>query len=92
MKDEIIKIANLASISLSNEEAEELAPQFKNILKYVSKIEELDLDNCEPLFTLVDHYNEFRPDKVTDSLSVVDAIKNAPKKNDQFVKVPKVLD
>jgi aspartyl-tRNA(Asn)/glutamyl-tRNA(Gln) amidotransferase subunit C len=92
MKEEIIKIADLAAISLSEEEAEELAPQFEKILKYVSKIEELDLDNCEPLFTLVDHYNELREDKVTEKLDLAEAIKNAPKKNEQFVKVPKVLE
>lgn len=92
MKEDIKKIADLAAISLTDEEAGELAPQFDKILKHVSKIEELDLDNCEPLFTLVDHYNELRSDVVSENLSLEEALKNAPKKNDQFVKVPKVLD
>lgn len=92
MKEDIIKIADLAAISLTDQEAEELAPQFEKILKHVSKIEELDLENCEPLFTLVDHYNEMRSDKVTENLPLSEALKNAPVKNDQFVKVPKVLD
>lgn len=92
MKEEIKKIANLAAISLTEDEAAELAPQFENILKYISKIEELDLENVKPLFTLVDEYNVLRKDEISNSLSLQDALKNAPQKNEQFVKVPKVLD
>lgn len=91
MKEEIKKIAKLASLQLEESEVEKLAPQFQNILKYVSKIEELDLDDCEPLFTLVEDYNVLRQDEAGESIPTKDALKNAPKKNEQFFKVPKVL-
>lgn len=91
-KTEAIKnIADLARLEFSDRELEIFAQQFDNMLEYVAVIERLNLENVEPLLHVVHAENVFREDIAEASLSTAEALANAPKHNDVFFKVPKVL-
>jgi aspartyl-tRNA(Asn)/glutamyl-tRNA(Gln) amidotransferase subunit C len=92
MKEKISNIADLAALKLSDEEAEVTSVQFNKILDYVSKIELLDLEGVEPLTHVNEAHNVWREDEAGDSLSLEEALKNAPKRNEQFFKAPKVIE
>lgn len=92
-KKELVKnVASLANLQFDDNETEKLATQFEKIVFYISKIEELDLDNVEPVSQITDKFNAFREDIAMPSVSTKDALANSPAKNDYFFKVPKVLE
>ncbi len=91
-KNLVKNVANLANLEYSDEELETLVPQFEKILSYIAVIDSLDLEGIEPLPHILDYNNILREDIAGSSVSQKDALKNAPKKNDNFFKVPKVLE
>lgn len=91
-KEIVRNVANLANLEYSESELETLVPQFEKILSYIAVIDNLDLEGIEPLPHIIDELNYFREDEPKQSVSQIDALKNAPKKNDNFFKVPKVLE
>jgi aspartyl-tRNA(Asn)/glutamyl-tRNA(Gln) amidotransferase subunit C len=91
MIEDVKKIATLANIKINDNEIEEIQDKFNQVLKYVSKIEEFDLTGVEPMTHVNEDYNVWREDEVKESMPIEDVLLNAPKKNEQFFKVPKVL-
>jgi aspartyl-tRNA(Asn)/glutamyl-tRNA(Gln) amidotransferase subunit C len=85
-------IAKLAKLKFNDAEKEKLQTELNSILGYIDKLNELDLENIEPLENVNDTENVFREDITGPSLSKEEALKNAPSKTDNFFKVPKVLD
>ncbi|WP_448522120.1 Asp-tRNA(Asn)/Glu-tRNA(Gln) amidotransferase subunit GatC [Schleiferia thermophila] len=90
-KEDILKIANLAKLSLSDEQLEAMKSDMEKILKFVEKIQELPLDDVEPLEYINQDENVLRPDAATYTVSQYDALKNAAVKDSDYIKVPKVL-
>ena len=90
-KEDVEKIAKLAKLKFSDEELENFTPQMNEILNYMDKLNELDTENVEPLSHPVEQINVFRDDKLKQSIPTEDALKNAPSKDEQFFKVPKVI-
>lgn len=91
MKETVQYVADLARLEFSENELDVFARQFEHMLEYVGVIEKLDLENVEPLLHVLPAENVFREDAVEPSLSTKDALVNAPKHNEVFFKVPKVL-
>lgn len=90
-KQDVEKIAELARLIFSEEELENFTPQMNKILSYMDKLNELDTDNVEPLSHPVEQTNVFREDELRPSISTEDALKNAPFKDENHFKVPKVI-
>jgi len=90
-KKEVEKIAELARLKFSEEELENITPQMNEILSYMEKLNELDTENIEPLSHPVEQTNVFREDDMKPSIPTDDALKNAPAKDEQHFKVPKVI-
>lgn len=84
-------VAELARLKFSESEIEAFAEQFQGILTYIRAIEELDFEDVEPLTNISELSNVFREDIVIPSLPLEEALENAPKRNESFFKVPKVL-
>lgn len=85
-------VANLARLELSEEDVAIFEPQLKGILAYMKKLDAIDVSGIEPTAHANPVLNVTRPDEVRPSLSVEDALLNAPKSaNGQFV-VPKVVE
>ena len=84
-------IAELARLQLDESELEEYTNQLNKILEYVEKLNELDTENIKPLSHPVEGINVFREDELKPSIDREEALKNAPSKNEEFFKVPKVI-
>lgn len=90
-KKEVEKIAELAKLKFSEEELENFTHQMNDILKYMEKLNELNTDNVEPLSHPIESTNVFRNDELKSSISTNDALKNAPLADEDYFKVPKVI-
>jgi len=89
---EIQHIADLAKLSFNADEIEQFNAQFSQIIEYISIIDKLQLDDVEEVANLYESRNAFRKDIVEPSLPKEDALFNAPKHNEVFFKVPKMLE
>lgn len=89
--EDVNKISKLAKFKFSKEEKKKLQKDMSRILDYMDKINELDLNNVEPLENINETENVFRNDEPKETISREEALKNAPSKTDKFFKVPKVI-
>ncbi len=92
MKISIEHIANLARLSLSDEEKELFGGQLDGILSYMEKLNELDTKDIEPTSHVLAIHNITRDDVPSPSLDREDALSNAPDKTDKFYRVPKIIE
>ena len=86
------KVAKLSRLDLTEVEITAFSAQLSAILEYVEKLNELDTTGVEPLAHCLPVSNVFREDVVKDSLDVEQALANAPQRDENFFKVPKILD
>ncbi|KAB2837189.1 MAG: Asp-tRNA(Asn)/Glu-tRNA(Gln) amidotransferase subunit GatC [Melioribacteraceae bacterium] len=91
-KKDVEHIAKLARLKVTEEEVEHYTGQLNQILTYVEKLNELDTENIEPLSHPVENTNVFREDELKQSIKTEEALKNAPDKDDEHFKVPKVIN
>ena len=84
-------IAKLANLKFDESEIDRLTGEMNEILLYMDKLNEIDTTNVEPLSHPVEMNNVFREDKVEESISTEEALKNAPSKDDKYFHVPKVI-
>ena len=91
-KEEVYKVAELARLKLSEEEAERFTSQLNDILEFANKLNELDTDHVEPTSHVLPMINVMREDEVRPSLDRELALSNAPLKEDGYFKVPKILE
>ena len=91
-KEQVRKVAKLSRLELTEAEIEEFTGQLSAILGYVEKMNELDTDSVEPLAHCLPVHNVFRRDGVKSSLGTEKALANAPQRDGEFFKVPKILD
>lgn len=90
-KKDVEYIASLAKLSFKEDELENYTHQLNYILTYMEKLNELDTENVEPLSHPVESENVFREDIPLSSTSREQALKNAPDKDEEHFKVPKVI-
>ena len=94
-KDQVLKIAELARLELTNDETEAFTVQLDAILGYIDQLDELDTSAAEPMphSTAAGGDTEYarREDVVTDSLGQEVAVANAPDAEAGYFKVPKVI-
>ena len=89
---QVRKVAKLARLELTEEEVEEFTGQLSAILDYMAKLNELDTTNVEPLAHCLPIINVLREDQVKESLGTKATLANAPQRDGDFFKVPKILD
>ena len=88
---DIAKLAELARLSLKAGEKEKLAHDLKNILGYVSQLQELNLNGVGPTTHVLELSNVFRADRVQTSQVGEEVLDHAPRREGRFFKVPKVI-
>ena len=86
------KIAHLARLEFDEKDAEKMMQDMNNIVNWVEKLNEVDTEGVEPLTTMSHEINVLREDEVKEHLPHDQALKNAPKKDEDFFRVPKVLE
>ena len=87
-REQVLHVARLARLRLSDEEVERMADELSSILEHVERINELDLDGVEPTSHVVDVENVLRPDEPRPSLPRERALANAPDATDEGFRVP----
>ena len=87
-RDEVLYVARLARLALSDEEIHRLGAQLNAILEAVGKVSELDLADVEPTAHPLDLVNVWADDEPQESLPVEDALANAPDREAGFFRVP----
>ena len=91
-KETLEKIAHLARLNFDEKEEESMLESMSEILTWVEKLNEVDTTGIEPLTHMSSEENVVREDKVGTHLNHDDALKNAPKKDSDYIRVPKVLE
>lgn len=86
------KIARLARIAVSDEEAERLTGELSSILDWVEMLNEVDVDGVEPMTSVMPMDLKKREDVVTDGGYAEKVTANAPESDDNFFVVPKVVE
>ena len=90
--NDVEKIADLARLTLTDKEKRKFTKQFNLILEYFEKLNELDTYDVEPISHTLNLTNLFREDIIQESLSVEEALENAPARTGNYFKVPKVIN
>lgn len=86
------EVAHLARLEFDKEAKEEIRNDMSRMLAFVDKLNELDTTDVEPLVYMTDEWNVLRADEPKQTLTQKEALKNAPKKDSDYFKVPKVID
>lgn len=87
-RDEVVHVARLARLALTDEELDRFAGQLDAILEAVGKVSELDLSGVEATLHPLALSNVWAEDEPTPSLAVEDALRNAPDREDDLFRVP----
>lgn len=86
------EVAHLARLEFTEEGKVEILNDMNRMLAFVDKLNEMDTDSVEPLIYMTDEVNVMREDEPKITLTQKEALKNAPKKDSDYFKVPKVID
>ena len=90
-KNHILKLADLAKITISEEEVDSYISDINKILSLVSQIKDIDTDGVEPLSNVLDQLSETREDKSIIKLDRDDALSNAPDSDGVYFQVPPTI-
>ena len=87
-RDEVLHVAKLARLALTDDEIERLTAELDKILDAVGIVSELDLADVPPTSHPLDLVNVWAEDEPHDSLSLDEALANAPEADDGMFRVP----
>jgi aspartyl-tRNA(Asn)/glutamyl-tRNA(Gln) amidotransferase subunit C len=90
-RDDVVKLAALARIEMSEEELVSLSSQFGMILDAVARVQEVNLDGVIATSHPQPIQNVFREDQVRPSLTPEQALSGAPAQEEQRFRVPQIL-
>jgi aspartyl-tRNA(Asn)/glutamyl-tRNA(Gln) amidotransferase subunit C len=86
------RVAHLARIAVTPEEAERMTGELNAILGFVEQLNEVDVSGVEPMISVIPIEMKKRPDRVTDGAKAADIVANAPATEENFFLVPKVVE
>ena len=86
------EVAHLARLEFNDEAKNEIVADMNGMLSFIDKLNELDTTNIEPLIYMTDEVNVLRDDEPIISITQAEALKNAPKKDSDYYKAPKVIE
>jgi aspartyl-tRNA(Asn)/glutamyl-tRNA(Gln) amidotransferase subunit C len=91
-RETVKRVAHLARIRVSEEEAEALRGELNAILGFVEQLDEVDVTGVEPMTSVLPMPMKKREDRVTDGGKADDIVANAPLTEDHYFLVPKVVE
>ncbi|MEJ2271880.1 MAG: Asp-tRNA(Asn)/Glu-tRNA(Gln) amidotransferase subunit GatC [Candidatus Bathyarchaeota archaeon] len=90
-KKDVEHVALLAHVEISDKEKILFTNQFNDILDYFKKIDSIDTEGINPTYHVLDINNVTRKDEPDVSLTIEEALQNAPKKEKRFFKAPRIV-
>jgi len=91
-EETIDHIAHLSRLRFEGAAKDAIRQDLNNIIGFMGKLSEIDTENVEPLVFMSDEVNVLRDDIPEVTLTHAEALKNAPKKDSDYFRIPKVLD
>jgi aspartyl-tRNA(Asn)/glutamyl-tRNA(Gln) amidotransferase subunit C len=91
-REEVLHIARLARIALTEEEITRLSGQLSSLLENFQVLQEVNTDNVPPTSQSVELRSVMREDVILPSLSPDDVLSNAPRREDEYFRVRAVLE
>ena len=90
--DIIDHIAHLARLEFEGDKKEAIREDLQRIVTFMDKLQEVDTGNVEPLVFMTKEVNNLRDDVSEETVTQEQALKNAPKRDSDYFRIPKVLD
>lgn len=90
--DTVKRVAHLARIAVTPDEAERMTGELNTILGFVEQLNEVDVTGVEPMTSVIPMEMKKRQDVVTDGNNADDIVANAPATEENFFLVPKVVE
>ncbi len=90
-REEIIHIAKLANLKLTEQEVEKTVFNMKDILNFANTVNNVNTDNVDESIGATENYNVFRKDEVKQFGDRDILLSNAPEQEDGMFKIPKVI-
>lgn len=90
--DTVKRVAHLARIKVSDDEAARMTGELNTILAFVEQLDEVDVAGVEPMTAVVHQHMKKRQDIVDDGGYPDRVVANAPASEDNFFMVPKVVE
>jgi len=91
-REEVLHIARLARLGLTESEVDKLREQLSNILENFEVLQQADTTNIPPTAQSIPLQNVMKTDEVSDSLSQEQVLTNAPRKEGNYFRVRAVLE
>jgi aspartyl-tRNA(Asn)/glutamyl-tRNA(Gln) amidotransferase subunit C len=91
-KEEIIHIAKLASLNLSDEEIEKYTNDMQEILEFANTVNNVNTDEIKETIGINGAYNVFRKDEVKQTIGKEELLKNAPSQDEGMFRIPRVIN
>jgi aspartyl-tRNA(Asn)/glutamyl-tRNA(Gln) amidotransferase subunit C len=91
-REQVEHVAHLARLGLSDDETDRLQQQLSQILGHMQMIDQLDTSAIPPTAQVIPVNTVMRDDEARPSLPTEDVLKNAPRREGAFFKVPPVLE
>jgi len=85
-------IAHLSRLSFESGAKEEMKKDLERILTFVEQLSEVNTEGVEPLIYMVDEVNNWRDDIAHTDITQDEALKNAPKKDSDYFRVPRFVE
>lgn len=90
--DELIdKLSSLSRLNFEGAEREGIKKDLARILSFVDQLKRVDTQNVEPLVHITAEVNQLRNDEPVQDITHAEALKNAPDKDSDYFRVPKIL-
>jgi aspartyl-tRNA(Asn)/glutamyl-tRNA(Gln) amidotransferase subunit C len=86
------KIAHLSRLDINEKDTDQMLRDMSNMLTFVEKLNEVNTDGVAPLTTMSHEINNLREDVAKVDLTHDEVLSNAPKKDEDYFRVPKVLE
>ncbi|MFA5576965.1 MAG: Asp-tRNA(Asn)/Glu-tRNA(Gln) amidotransferase subunit GatC [Tissierellaceae bacterium] len=91
-KEQIEKIASLCKLRYSEEEIDQFAEDFTQLLEYMDKLNEINTDGLEALYSVNDHTQRLREDIVGESLEREELVKNTREEQFGYFKILRIVE
>ncbi len=91
-KEDVLKVANLSKIELTNEEVEKFLKELSEILGAFERLSSIDTDGVDPLYKPTDMANVLREDKVEQFVDKKSLLKTSAYFSEDVLVVPKVVN
>ena len=91
-KEEVRKVAELARLELNENEINNHAEQLEKILEYIKQLEKIDTDEVNCTTRAIEVINVFREDNKKNSDCIEEILELGPSREDQYYKVPKIIN